>query len=420
MKVCTIILCVVFCWDLGGQSSLDFMTDYKDTNTIIINLPGIGFQSYSSSFAPGQVIFDKDNETVLDFQNSISDLNNLNEFLIRADVNTLGLSFKISDFTLMAGHKASYIGSMRYTKELAELTSRGNASFIGQTIEVGPEFNYTHYHEIYLGGHFSLDKIQIGGKVKLLAGNEHASSKSSQISLTTEADVYNIILDNDIDIYSSGLLLYNGIENIELDFDPDVYNPFFGKNKGLAIDFGLSWQLNNQIRLYGMVIDLGSIKWDKRTDHYYKKGQVKYEGVDLLDFISEEGTVSIKDSLYDLLDLERESGISFSEDIPSSWQIGFVCDLHNKSQISAFFGKINYNAFKIAKWKLGYSYPFHRNLIVSADVNGFGKANLNLGAGIELSLGPVIAKARVANITGVFDILSTRYNKIELGLGMKF
>ena len=213
--------------------------------------------------------------------------------------------------------------------------------------------------------------------------------------------------------------MYNGIENIQLDFDPDVYNPFFGKNKGLAIDFGLSWQLNNKLRLYGMLMDLGSINWDKRTDHYYKEGQVKYDGIDLLDFISEEGTVSIKDSLYNLLDLKRESGISFSEDIPSSWQIGFVCDLHNLSQISAFFGMTNYNTFNIAKWKLGYAYPLHRNLIAYADVNGFGKANINLGLGFELGLGPINAKARVANFTGVFDLLSTRYNKIELGLGVK-
>ena len=141
MKFITIILGVIFSWNLAGQSLLDFLTENKDTCSIIINLPGIVFQSYNSSFAPGQVIFDKDNETVLDFQNSLSDLNDLNEFLIRADVNTLGLSFKLSDFTLIAGHKASYIGSLRYTKELAELTSKGNASFIGEKIEVGPEFN---------------------------------------------------------------------------------------------------------------------------------------------------------------------------------------------------------------------------------------------------------------------------------------
>lgn len=420
MKFWTFVFSMIFAWELIGQSSIDFLPNDRDTNRISIFIPSVGVQSYSSSFTPDKVIFDNGNETVVDFENALLDLNDLNEHILQADIKTVELSFRASQFMVVAGHKARYVGSLQYSRELAELTTLGNAKFIGQTIDIGPKFNYTHYHEIYIGGSIELNKLQIGGKIKLLSGNEHLSTVKNQILLTTEEDRYNLSLENDIDIYSSGILQYSGINDVTTDFDPEIYNAFFDQNKGFAFDFGARWQLTDKLQITGIIQDYGSITWNKRTDHYFQKGIISYEGVDLLDYLSEDGSVSIKDSLYDLLDLERETGVAFSKNVPMTWQIGLGYKLDEKNRIDASFGRVNYDSFKISKWRLQYAHTFSKNLTLYSDLNGFGQANINIGAGIELMIGAVYFIANTSNLIGLSDLLSANYNNLNLGLGLKF
>jgi hypothetical protein len=420
MKFKLILFFTGFYFFVHGQGRRDFLNLSADSTSIYIQLPSIGAQFYSSAFAPEKFIFNRDKETVIDFQNALDNLDEYNDHIAQIDINSIGVTLQFNDLLLVAGHHAKYIGSLQYPKELAELATLGNANFIGQTVEVGPSFHYIHYHEIYLGGSVRIGKIRIGGKLKILSGNEFLSTDDNHMSLSTSSDVFNLSLDNNYDIYSSSILSYNRINDLDTDFDPGVYNAFFQQNQGLAVDLGVSWEATEKLNIQAKLLDYGKIKWDRKTNHYFKEGITTYDGINLLDYLSDEGNISIKDSLYGLLDLDNESDLTFSRNTPYTWQVSGLYQLTEKGEFSALFGQTNFQTNRITYWQMRYTHQLNKVLVLHNIITGFGKSQLNFGVGIELNAGPIVINASSANIIGLANLLSTRYNNLAFGIGLKF
>ena len=161
------------------------------------------------------------------------------------------------------------------------------------------------------------DLFWVGGRLKALAGTEYLHSRERDIALTTEADHFDLTLERNYVLESSSFLEYRGIDDVNLDWDPTVFPSFFNSNSGWAFDLMASYQAKDDWTIFASIQDIGSISWDNRTTRYSAIGETNYSGIDILDFLSEDGQISIKDSLYGLLDFAEESDVSFSSQIPS-------------------------------------------------------------------------------------------------------
>jgi len=421
MRKFWIYILTIIIWTEGfaqiGQ--IDYLVEDPDSTSLIIHLTGVNVKSYSSSFSPQDIFFKTNGSNRIDLNPVLDHLHTQNDLFLDLQLNTIGATIHFKNFQLVAGHNLRYVGAIQFSNELGNLATQGNAAFIGETVEIGPAFLYNHYHELYGGVGIDIGPFRIGGRIKLLAGNEYLRTEQNQMHLTTGAEAFELTLESDYRFFSSGILQYRGIDEVETDFDPGVYNSFFSDNQGIAFDFGLQYKIGSHLLLYSYIQDIGSINWTKRTDFYTKNERVTYQGVDLLDYLSDENGVSVQDSLYGLLDFNNEQGQAYTDNLPFRWNIGIVFQLSAMNNIEVAFGGQNYRIHNLLTWLVEYRHDFSRHLQISSRISGFGRSQTNVGLGLKWSIGPLIFTTNIANVAGIMDLISTRYNQIGFGLQVK-
>ena len=155
-----------------------------------------------------------------------------------------------------------------------------------------------------------MSNITLGARIKLLSGINDISTDNASIKLTTEEEIYQLRVESDYVLNTTGILDYNGIKDVDIDADKlldELFSNFLGDNIGLGFDFGLDWKVNDKFNISASILDLGKISWNKEVTNYKSKGDNTFEGVDILDYIDDDQEVVLEDSLYNLLDFEESN-----------------------------------------------------------------------------------------------------------------
>jgi len=384
-------------------------------NTFNLGLANINFYSEKG----GPVISDltsknNDGSLYIDIKN-LDDIKAFNYYL-EYDIRTLDVAFKFRPFTIMAGHGFRSSANITIAPDLIQILKDGNAPYIGQHLELGPNINVLAFNELYLGLQKAIGRFTLGARAKLLFGTSSVYTERSHIGFTTLEEYYQLQFDNDYLIRSSSFLKYDALDDITIDYTQFTFDNLFYNNRGFAVDLGAAFDVSEHLTLTASALDLGYIKWDYSPRKYELTGEYTFEGVDIIDYL-EDSTLTITDTLYNLLDV-KSSQEKYSTTLNKNFTLGAAYTIHGWSfnalyQLQYRFDERNHRFSVSAAKKLGI---LDIGAMYSMNKNNF-KA---FGIYTSLYLKPVYVYASTQDILGLLNPLDARNISFRFGASLQF
>jgi hypothetical protein len=393
-------------------------------SNIVISLPGFYNNLSISNISFSDLIVENSSGgNTLDIDGAIGKMGEQN--LLREDfsLETLGVGLRFGKFSVSLSHSLKFKAFLDYPKTLPQLIWQGNAQFIGQEVEFGPELELSAWHHYALGAGFDItDNITIGGRVKFLSGIAHASTEKHDLKLTTSDDIYQLKLDADLLVNSSGALDFEDFENYSFSFDPagTGLQELFSRNRGVAFDLGVSARFG-KLDVAASVLDIGQINWEQNVNNYSFNGVYEYQGLEVAQEIFEDSTElgSILDTLKSIYNPVTTSN-KFSSALPMQFYLSggyqITDDLHLGALFySEFFRGNSYPAFAFSG-----NYQLSTAIQVGAIYAIRNQTFDNLGVNAVIKLGPVQIVAATDNILTAFNPKNSNSANVRLGLNLVF
>lgn len=390
-----------------------------------IGLPGLRNDLGLSNITFNDLVRTEDDRTFIDADAAIPQLDPLNNILTeRLDIETIGVGYQFGGFFLGLQHRLRYVAYVDYPKTLPQLIWQGNAQFIGETVDFGPDFELNGYHEIALGGALALgDNLRLGARVKLLSGIANTSTTNTELTLTTGEENYELTVDGNYHINASGVLDYEGYESLTLDFQfgrLDAGN-FFSGNTGLAFDLGVDAQFG-PLQLSASILDLGGqLDWNEDVKNYTFDEPRQYQGLDVVRNIFED-SLSF-DGILDSLQLRyepTETSVPYTTELSTKYyfRIGYPIT----EQLTAgviLFGEQYRGDFDPAAALTG-NYAIGGRWQVGALVAFRRESFTNLGLNLAYGIGPLRFMLATDNVITVFSPRNSHQASLRVGASLVF
>lgn len=387
----------------------------------VIGLPAVYDNLLITNVTYADLVVDQNGEQVLDVDNAILKLKADNQIRENLDIETLSFAYRFGQFTLSAGHALHFGAWLNYPKTLPQLIWQGNAQFIGQTVDFGPDIQLMGYHEFYVGGALTPVKgLTIGARAKYLSGIAEVSTERRKLELTTDEEAYALTLDADFLANSAGTVEYNGFDDLTLRFDFGKFDTkkFFSKNSGYAFDFGARLELGKW-DFAASILDLGKIEWKEDVKNYSLQGIYEFKGLDIAQNLLEDSSDigSVLDTLRQTYE-PTETSIAYTTELPTriylsaaynltdAWRLGglFYTETYRNKSFPAFAVSANFKVLPILR--VGALYAF-RNSTYD-----------NFGANATLQLGPVQILAATDNLLTAFRLKDSNSANVRVGLSL--
>ena len=383
-----------------------------------ISLPGVHVLIGADGYSVNQLT-SKNNSGARYIDLNVSEkIKHDQNLFFRNEIHTIDLSYGLSDWVFMAGHAFKSEGNLSIPRDLLSVISNGNAAYIGQKLSIGPQININAYNEFYGGIQKDFGQVSIGAKAKLIYGVSNLYTEKGVINFTTDNEFYQLNFETNYIARSSSLLDYYSLDSIKVNYNVLSFDNLFYNNMGMAFDFGVTIQLNESVLVSASVLDIGKINWDYSPRKFVSKGNFKFDGIDIVDYIGDSTSISIKDTLLDILDvtqgIEKYStllngiytlGLQFN--YQNDWTFNSLlvfADNFNAHQTSvAFSAKRKFSIFE-----LGVQYRLSKNNFTALGL--FGK----------LRLGPFSIFASSENIIGLIKPFDSKSASIRLGSALQF
>jgi len=401
----------------ANRTNPAFLPDHKVT----IGLPSAHNNLYLMN-SNLESLIDRENNLIT-LGNAIGQLEESNLFREYLDVETLSGGVYLGKLHLSLHHAFKFNGFSKFPKELAQIIHQGNAQFIGQTVDISHDLSAFSYSEFGLGLGIKLgENFSLGGRVKYLNGLGNISTRSGDLRLSTDEDIYQLNLDADYQIDATSFVQYNGLSNTDgvAQLMPIEFRQVFSKNQGLAFDVGLRLELEN-LDVGLSLLDVGNINWDDEPRNYSINGIYDYEGLDLLNAYFQDSISfsSVLDSLETVFNVQ-ESQNSYTTQLPTRLYASFNYYLNDTWSLGAgvygewyrndFFPAVTMNAQAILTdfLSLGATYTL------------FDQHYDHLGISAQLHLGPVQLYAMTNNIVSAFQYRKGNNVDFRVGLNLRF
>ena len=194
-------------------------------------------------------------------------------------------SFDITNKTRMAFRYPGSILDLRYGNWNYDQDKPINHSFSDM---FSSGMNYT---EVALGYSRQInEKIRVGATFKYLLG--HASFKTERFNVGVETtSEQQMLVKADASIVSSFPLMVEYdeegyVDGLEYDDDVAASKIIMSKNRGIALDLGMTWDVLDNLTLGASVTDLGFINWKEHTNRFSTNNTFVFNGVDVGDEIT--------------------------------------------------------------------------------------------------------------------------------------
>lgn len=294
--------------------------------------------------------------------------------------------------------------------DLLRFPFTGNASFDeledGTLDFSGLSIGLSHYREYSLGWQRNVnEKWNVGARLKYLSGMENIDTKESNITWKTDEDTWDWELAGEMAVYSSGI--WNLMDSI--DDNSDLENGEISdyllkrKNRGVGLDLGISYQVNEKLNVSASLIDLGFISWQTYNKNFVStQGEFVYAGLDITDNVlyadsamSDSLDVVLEDLLDDLEDTfaYTENEDKYKSSLLTRIHIGAEYELYKKEKScgsAAFlFQSEIYKGVMKPTFTLSYNQRVQRWLSLSLAYSVADRNFRNLGFGFSVNGGPL-------------------------------
>ncbi|MGM0648005.1 MAG: DUF5723 family protein [Bacteroidota bacterium] len=281
-----------------------------------------------------------------------------------------------------------------YPKELLSLPYNGNGAYLDETVELSPlSIQATHYREYALGAAWEKPESWSAGlRVKLLFAMANAWSEEAYASLTTSSEGYTLNAEAEM---LGHLTLPPGLDIDSLDnADPDLKDYLMNTaNRGVGIDLGFNYFVNEDFSVSASILDLGAIRFDKNNYNYNNaRTSVVFEGFDAYDYtgnndsLIEEDIQNTLDSIADKFNIQ-ESNNSYSMPLTTRFYLGGQYKINDRQKAGLLFrGQFFDDAFWPAL-TASYQRQFGRSLTMTASYSVAHNSYNNIGLGAALNMG---------------------------------
>ncbi|MCB0662748.1 MAG: hypothetical protein KDC24_08410 [Saprospiraceae bacterium] len=390
---------------------------------IIISLPNVYNHLQISGPSFGDLVTTNANgDKVLDVNAVLPNLEETNQLRNNLSIETLGLSFGAGPLRVHLHHAVKFGAFVKYPKTLPQLLWEGNAQFVGQTIDLGNDFEINGYHEFGLGVGFNIKNVTLAGRVKLLSGIGDASTDRNDISLFTSDDVYQLTLNSDYRVNSSAYLNYDGFGNTSADFNFGnvTFDKAFSKNTGTAFDFGAQVEIG-KLKVGASILDIGQITWSEEVKNYTSNGTFSYDGLDLSGAVTGDSVdfSGALDTLEQIFEFE-ETQLDYTTKLPTKYYLTGSYELTETWRVGATFYAENYRGETTSGFSLGAQASFLKWLTVGANYSLYGDAYANIGIMTGLKFGPVQFLAMTDNVIALLSPNNANFGNARAGLNLVF
>ncbi len=391
---------------------------------LLIGLGSVAYHLYQPDIPVADyIIKNADGSRYLNVDGFLADMPDQAHLEGGAYIETLRLAIKHGQWQFGIHHGIVNRSSITYPKDLIGLMWQGNAPYINDTLFLGPELDVSSYNEIALQGAYSMSKLTIGAAIKVLSGIHQIRSEKTFFSLYTDPEIYQLDVNTDYLVQTSGLIDYMGFKDSTFIPEINTNTRFrFSENLGLAFDLGLKYSPSEKLDLTASVIGLGgSIKWKKDAKSYYSKGNYNYAGEDI-QFLLETNSISIDtklDTIKEIFDF-KENSIEYSTSLPVSSYISALYRFNEKWQAGALAYIETYNNVTKTAFSLNTNFQPARWLSLGASLGYKYKQFDQLGINFVLKTGPVQLYGVTDNVITVFSPGKNHIASGRIGINLVF
>ena len=405
---------------------------FPENKHFVIGLPGYSLDAAHSGDLTYKDIFRKDGDrTIVDFDNAISKLDPENDLNFDQRLETVSFGFRSPNnkWGFQVGHAIAFSGAVTYPKALPELLWNGNASYIGQTVEIGVEADIADWHEWSVGVMRQFGPLNVGVRAKYLTGISALRTDDDRhsMSIYTDPDIYQLTLKTDYAFYSSSII--SAIDTADLGFDitlDGLGNKLRSKNNGIAFDLGGVLKLGDRLTLDASVINLGGlIKWKNDPRYFQSKAEYTYtgstipgedilNGSDSLDFDTKLDTLndifrftqSATDAMETRAPMRIYVGGTF--ELTKHWSVGLTVFHQKKDRESNTAVGASVRWLPLKWLSLGAMYGVNN------------RSAANLGFHLAFTPGPVQVYFLSDNLLNAFTLKSSPAVNLRAGLALAF
>ncbi len=404
----------------ANRSNPAFFPEHKLT----VGLPGVYSNLLITGLKYNQIVSkDAEGRRVLDIDKGISQLDDWNTIRENTEIETLSLGLRIGKLSLSTAHSIRFNAFLNYPKTLPQLIWQGNAQFIGQEVEFGPDVQLFGFSELSLGLALDVSKrFTIGGRAKYLSGLGDVSTPRNSLRLFTGEDAYELTLDADFQANVTGSIDYQGFREPQVDFQFGQFsaNQIFGANTGFAFDIGAVYR-TDKFDIAASVLDLGGIHWKENARFYRLDGRYEYKGLDIAESLLNDSTSvgSVLDSLENIYRPE-EGFAEYRTRLAPRYYISATYLLSRKLRLGGVFYSEQYRGESFP----AIAFSATAQVMPWCSIGGsYGMRNRrfdNIGAHTALQVGPVQLVAATDNLISVFLQKSSHSANLRLGLNLVF
>jgi len=248
----------------------------------------------------------------LDIDNLDKKMGRMNYLLGNSDVDLLGLGLEIGEWYFTLGISNHAVMQVAYPHDVVSLKDGNWDVNSGTPIPINLNnigVDATAWNSIGVSASKEFGEgLRIGARVKYLNGMANVNTRKSTIELNTTPDPITLDAKVNYKVNSSVPVTLgfgsNGLVN-NVDFTPALHNLvgnyIFNGNRGLAIDGGLVYDLDEATQLSASFTDLGFIWWTGNVNNFTGNGSFIFEGIDIDQYISNPNQGDLLEALRDSL-----------------------------------------------------------------------------------------------------------------------
>ena len=259
--------------------------------------------------------------------NIVDDLNG-NQYLAIDEQFGLLLNFAREKYQWGLSYRAVQSNFALVPEETVLLLANGNGQFIGESVNIAPDFAISYYNEFAAHGAYKLGNLSLGARARLIIGGVNSSTERNQIELFTNPEYYQLEFTTDYSINSTGLVTYDP-DTGDFGISDSPLEDFINNNNGFAFDLGATYEMG-KFFFAASATNIGSIRWDgERSQVYESQGTFVYEGLAFDEFEDEEALGDLVDSLGGILQFQT-TNTDYVTALPSRYYGSARYDINDK------------------------------------------------------------------------------------------
>ncbi len=391
----------------------------------VIGLPGVYNGLSIENITYSDLVTPDDNGGyILNIDNVIARLDDRNRIREHLEVETFSIGMRFGKVLISAGHSVQFNAFINYPKTLPQLIWQGNSQFLGQRVDFSTDLQLFGYNTFFAGAALPLTQnITIGARAKWLNGFGDISTDRTRLGLFTDEEAYQLTLDADFRLNSTGSIQYDGLRNLAVNYEFGSFSTqdLLTRNQGLAFDLGLQWQLD-KLDIAASVLDLGGIiRWKDGVQNYSLNGVYEFTGLDVAPaIVNKEGEVgNAIDTLLNLYDFV-ETNNAYTSRLPLRYYLSGTYQLNDTWRLGGMIYSETWRGETFPAAAVGANVQLFDWLNAGATYAFRNEHFNNLGVNTTMQFGPLQIITMTDNLLSALRPKDSNSANVRVGLNLLF